>query len=455
MKKILCGLMSLAAIAAMTSCSNEESVANQQSATALENQLRIYPMVNANMRAAYEFSTSSINRDGQQFRLIATGNFVKMDKEDPANPYTMADIENANDKVTAFDDVLTYNGGYWNLSTNVVPATQDLYWADKKTKATFHAIAPKDITEGEYIVKGGVASEGYNAAADCRTNQQDIIVAYNEGVKKDFITGVPINFRHVLSRVQFKAVNKDYTNGMFLEVVGMKLVNISSKANLTYPNIPTGDGFAWEKYSPWATVSSAMWYYAKSDNMISILPTAANMITGDDFYLMPQQLTAADGDFLKQTEDKSKAYVSFLIRAYYTDETNASKTVKNAANTLKNIWPYAKVATAFTDAAGRNFAAGKFVDKTTYDGLTTEEKANISMCAESEGYAWAVVPIDTNWEPGKKYVYTLNYSAAGIGMTDPEDSAIPGEDIIPESPLKLWFNVTVSDWDEVAQNQNV
>jgi hypothetical protein len=273
-------------------------------------------------------------------------------------------------------------------------------------------------------------------------------------VKKDFITGVPINFRHVLSRVQFKAVNKDYTNGMFLEVVGMKLVNISSKANLSYPNIPTGDGFVWEKYSPWATVSSAKWFYAKSDNMISLLPTAANMITGDDFYMMPQQLEAADGEFLKQTEDKSKAYVSFLIRAYYTDESNASKTVKAASNGQKNIWPWGVVNTEFEEN-GRTYAQGKFIDATTYANLTEENQGKIGKCTINNGYAWAVVPIDTNWEPGKKYVYTLNYSAAGIGMTDPEDSAVPGEDIIPESPLKLWFTVTVSDWEEVAQNQNV
>ena len=52
-------------------------------------------------------------------------------------------------------------------------------------------------------------------------------------------------------------------------------------------------------------------------------------------------------------------------------------------------------------------------------------------------------------------MFTPSTTAAGIGMTDPEDSADPGEDIIPESPLKLWFTVTVSDWEEVAQIQNV
>ena len=453
MKKMFLGLMSLAAVAALTSCSSDETVQQQKSVAAMSEALYIRPSVNGTMRAVQEYSTASINQDGQEFRMIGTGNFVLLDDTNYPSP-TLDDIEAATDKVTAFDCNVAYDGGFWNLATSVVPVGNSIYWADKSTKATFKAVAPKTVTEGSYTVKGGTTTEGYAAATDCRPTQEDIIVAYNEGTKKDFTAGVPINFRHVLSRVKFQAVNKDATNGMFLEIQGIKLVNVASQASLTFPTVSTSDGFDWAKYTPWANASTAQWYYAKEDGIITIQSTATDMISGQDFYLLPQQLVAADADFLKQSEDKSKQYISFRIRVFYTSD-EASDAVKAAGNSVKNIWPYAKVATAFTTSAGTEFAAGKFIDKTTYGKLTAEEKTKCAFCSASDGYAWACVPIDTNWEPGKKYVYTLNYSAAGLGMTDPEDGAVPGEDIIPESPLKLWFNVTVSDWDEITEDKNV
>ena len=267
----------------------------------------------------------------------------------------------------------------------------------------------------------------------------------------------------LLSRVQFKAVNKDQSSGMVLEVKAVKLANIASKASLTYPTVVTGEGFAWEKYSPWANASTAQYYYGKHNSFSVIQSVATEMIDGQDFYLLPQQLVATDADALK-AGDKTKQYVSFLIRVYYlgtyvpANPTSPSTAVYNAANSSGNIWPFAKVGNDFTSEAGKAIKKG-FLDKTTWATLTDTDKdashGNVTLCSESDGYAWACVPIDTNWEPGKKYVYTLNYSAAGLGMTDPEDGAVPGEDIIPESPLKLWFNVTVSDWEEVAPDQNI
>ena len=244
MNKKYFGLMTLAALAGLSSCSNEDAVEQQKSATALSEALYIRPMVNGNMRAVQEYSTSSINQDGQVFRMIGTGNFSLLNDATTPTP-TLADVENATNKVTAFDCDVTYTGGKWNLATSVVPTGNSIYWADKSTKATFKAVAPKAVTEGSYTVKGGTTTEGYAAAVDCRPTQEDIIVAYNEGTKKDFTAGVPINFRHVLSRIKFQAVNKDASNGMVLEIKAIKLGNVASKASLTYPTIMTGTGFDW------------------------------------------------------------------------------------------------------------------------------------------------------------------------------------------------------------------
>ena len=70
-------------------------------------------------------------------------------------------------------------------------------------------------------------------------------------------------------------------------------------------------------------------------------------------------------------------------------------------------------------------------------------------------YDWAAVAIGTNWEAGKKYVYTLDFSN-GAGKVDPEkpqpvdptDPFKPGEDILG-GPIK--FKVTVTDWVPAVQ----
>ena len=68
-------------------------------------------------------------------------------------------------------------------------------------------------------------------------------------------------------------------------------------------------------------------------------------------------------------------------------------------------------------------------------------------------YDWAAVAINTKWEAGKKYVYTLDFSN-GAGKVDPEkpvdptDPFKPGEDILGK-PIK--FKVTVTPWASADQ----
>ena len=126
MKKMYFGLMSLAALAALTSCSSEDTVAQQKSPAALESELRFLPAVSANMRALTEYSTSTINQDGQEFRMIGTGNFSLL--EDASNPApSVEDVAGAANKITAFDCTVSYTGGQWNLANTIVPAGNSIY----------------------------------------------------------------------------------------------------------------------------------------------------------------------------------------------------------------------------------------------------------------------------------------------------------------------------------------
>lgn len=85
--------------------------------------------------------------------------------------------------------------------------------------------------------------------------------------------------------------------------------------------------------------------------------------------------------------------------------------------------------------------------------ITTKDGARVYPATGE--YDWAAVAINTNWEAGKKYVYTLDFSS-GAGkvdpekpeLTDPTDPFKPGEDILGK-PIK--FTVTVTDWTSADQ----
>lgn len=73
--------------------------------------------------------------------------------------------------------------------------------------------------------------------------------------------------------------------------------------------------------------------------------------------------------------------------------------------------------------------------------VNTAAGAQVYPFLSDENCQWAAIPIDTNWEPGKKYIYTLDFSH-GAGNVDPNDPK-PGTPILG-GPIK--FTVNVLDW---------
>lgn len=74
---------------------------------------------------------------------------------------------------------------------------------------------------------------------------------------------------------------------------------------------------------------------------------------------------------------------------------------------------------------------------TTKDGAVVYPKQTTG-----DEHAYVAVPIDTNWEAGKKYIYKLDFSD-GAGKVDPEDPDGGGEDILGEA---IKFTVEVTEW---------
>ena len=93
-----------------------------------------------------------------------------------------------------------------------------------------------------------------------------------------------------------------------------------------------------------------------------------------------------------------------------------------------------------SDTDKSNTAKGAYLS--VLINITEKDGGDPVYPTEVGQYGWAAVAIDTNWEAGKRYVYTLDFSN-GAGKGDPEDPDGGGEDILG-SPIK--FSVEVDTW---------
>ena len=72
-----------------------------------------------------------------------------------------------------------------------------------------------------------------------------------------------------------------------------------------------------------------------------------------------------------------------------------------------------------------------------YANVYTADGAKVFPTDGSKTYDWLRVPVDTKWEAGYKYVYTLDFSN-GAGYS--EDGPVLGD------PIK--FSMQVTPWEE-------
>lgn len=294
-------------------------------------------------------------------------------------------------------ETVTKTSGVWTFGEGKV-----WYWPSKSASSSFTAWAP--ITE----------SAGSYTASTTLADLQDIVVAYNSGSASDFASGVPLKFRHITSQIVVKADNSAAAK-VKIEVKGIRLNNIKNGGSWSLPTASTADALG---YNPWGTTVSGSANYVANITKKTLTSTAADITGSDPLLLLPQQLGTAD------IGNASGQYLSVLVKI-----TDASKTSSDAGYL---IYP-----------------------KNT----------------KGSDFAWAAVDVNTNWEPGKKYIYTLHFTEGGYGKIDKDqgdggnddpgndgdpstDDPQPGEDVV-DAPVKLVLDVTVVDWEDVTEEQNM
>ena len=339
-------------------------------------------------------------------------------------------------KVTA----LNVDGVYFttdvNLSEGNWVSQGTYFWPSYSLKFFAYANGPADDTEGMVNIGKATQGQGFVHTITGFTpkqkleEQKDLLVAYNEGEKSAFVGGtVPLNFRHALAQIEVNAKNAK-PSSVRVEVVGIKLVNLGTKADLALPSSTTADRVvadpaantnktlaldSWTGLQGKDTPATA--YYknkAASDNVLILTDQFQSIMFGADrFMVIPQALTPWDG-----STSTTGAYLAVLCR--------------------------------ISNKSGDNYSV-----------IYPQPKAADNGAVK---YAYAVIPIgkdsskDSSLFPGKKYVYNLVFCAdggGGAGEIDPnpnnpgggtdtdEEPGTGGEEILNG---EIKYTVTVDDF---------
>ena len=331
--------------------------------------------------------TVSVNEgDAISFRTVVNGQTRAMD-------ISTASLDKFN--VTAINQ---NSGAAYFSNITFTKDAEGTFKSDKKyywpaTDAlSFFAFAPAE--QNNQVVPEDYKTFVVTPATDYLT-QVDLIYASTTDKTKasNGASGVQLNFRHTGSKIAVKVKNSEAPaagqtaedpNYLDIDVWGWKIGYVSASGQFTGKDANT-DGEGWLDFGDWSDLSAPA-YGVQYESLFDVTKSTKEAIElPGQMNLIPQQLSAAtDYD---QTENPNGAFI-------------AVKLVIKSNGTI--------------------------------------------IASEANGEPlWAIWPISTKWEPGKKYTYIIDVADGGYYEKKKEDD--PELDPILDKFIKF-VTVTVDDW---------
>ena len=299
----------------------------------------------------------------------------------------------------------TSGGEYTSTTPHYWPATESL---------DFYAYTPAgnaQVTYTDYKTFTVTPTTGTNPA-----NQVDLVYAATKNKNKESqgASGVTLNFRHTGAKIVCNVINSSTTlkfgvDGWKVGYLNPQGTFVFADANTDGQNTGAGTTLSFAQWTPGGTKAYSVEYastFTKKD--IAVSSASATKLDGD-FILIPQRITAAT--------------------AYANSGSAAAGDKLN--NTFIAVQLYA------LDNASSTLIAG---------GGTTASPTTI----------WAIWPIGDdggatpfNWEPGKKYTYTIDLAGCGYYETNQDTNA--DLDPILENAVIKFVSVTVDNWTDDAE----
>ena len=281
-----------------------------------------------------------------------------------------------------FTDVLFSKSGDFFISN------PEYYWPGTGDLA-FYAYAPVTLS-GVYINNTSKVVSGFTPSASI-ANQQDFVVATATGNKtKNETDGVQLTFKHKLAQVAIHAKNANTAYNYYIK--GVKIANVVSKGDF---NFSPAEGAPEWTYGDTPSIAS---YFIEYTNPMSV----------------PLGISGTN-----------------LMCSVSADENDAEVLDYSVGNAM--LIPQQLTKWDKTSKTGSYLAVLAKVE--TVGGSIVYPKDASTSGSE---YDWLLVPIDTKWEAGNRYVYTLDFTE-GAGFDESGEEVLGG-------PVK--FTMEVDEWDE-------
>ncbi len=261
---------------------------------------------------------------------------------------------------------------------------------------------------------------------------------------------VPLTFNHALSQIEVKIKKGDgYEEGRVVKVKGAWIINVQNSGDLRF------DANSENNNMVWINSTSSMANYGRLLNDGRRLADGLNIISNErgsgesSLMVIPQK-------FVKWVfpEQESAASENQPTQAPSIQNTVGTYILVLCRVETEHFYPATSSGTADNPTIGDlKDDKGEVIGHVHQ--LFPVAKDNVY---NENAYGYTCVPIEGEWLPGKKYVYTLEFcgkdSGAGVYPPEPKPDGLPDGEERPDNKKPgdpvlddpITFSVEVSDW---------
>lgn len=319
------------------------------------------------------------------------------------------------------------------------------------------------LNEGAVIVNASTVSgkvpefkysvNGFRVANNI-SEQVDFITAYTTGsMEENMFSCINLEFEHQLSRVEVKA--KGSNKSCKLEIAGVRIGKLGMNASHKFKTGEDAGGWTMDESKAKENVE---YIYCPGDTVVEIDDTKAGVtIMGGHDKVKKQyaMLIPASYNAWKVESDSTNSsegtYISVLLRVL--DKTPGGNDKQqypyfdnsqglNAMN-INRVYLAVNSDNIVIACPGKLYKGGNGKYYTNPE-MTAEYHAPRSSVVKEFG--WAALPVTANWEAGRSYTYTLDFTY-GVGLHDPSVTGATapkaGDPVISD---RVGVTVSVNGW---------
>ena len=325
---------------------------------------------------------------------------------------------------------------YKKSGTSYIADGAARYWPDGTATVDFFAVKNHNGT-ATFTNSGTTALEfaDYTVADDV-DKQTDFIYAVNKDQgKPSGGAAAPLNFRHALSQIEFRAKNGNKNIRVFID--GVQVVNVKNTGNFTMTKATT-TAFVDHDSSP---------EHNDKNDITNDIDTR-----GDRGTWAGQSGNATYSVSFGEVEVRGN---ETAVNLTYLGTAKAFDTYSMylLPQTFDNVWGGKATDGAASTSGKSYFVVNALIynDKDANPSLTFVKDDNVVLWGDNTSGSWKTKPIavqlpaDMKWEDGFRYLYTFNFTNYGVGGTDPGS----GDPVL--TPITL--EVTVDDFVDVADKE--